>query len=182
MVSSRPLISKSSSPCTNPSVTVPRAPIIIVITVTFMFLSFFNSLARSRYLSLFAFFQFYPKVNRNDKVHYSAGSLFLLTITRSGHLAEIRWSFCILKSFRSLCVPFSMPSSGLYIYHLFVWSNLSFLHNSQWITLPPKTRPVLYSFCANLLHSLIMWLTVSSLSPQNLHLLFSYVLSIFALE
>ena len=34
------------------------------------------------------------------KIHYSAGSLFfmlLLTITRSGRLAEIRWSFFYIK-------------------------------------------------------------------------------------
>ena len=37
MVSTRPLISQSSSPFNNPLVTVPRVPIIIVITVTFMF-------------------------------------------------------------------------------------------------------------------------------------------------
>ena len=41
--------------------------------------------------------------------------------------------------------------------------------------------PVLYSFCANLPHSLIMWLMVSSLSPHSLHLLFCCVLSILAL-
>ena len=40
MVSTRPLISKSSSLSTNPLVTVPRAPITIGITVTFMFHSF----------------------------------------------------------------------------------------------------------------------------------------------
>ena len=48
MVSTRPLISKSSSPYTHYLVTVPRAPITIV-----MFHSFFNSLTRSRFLSLF---------------------------------------------------------------------------------------------------------------------------------
>ena len=37
------------------------------------------------------------------------------------------------------------------------------------------------TFCASLLHSLSMWLMVSSLSPHNLHLLFCCVLSIFAL-
>ena len=42
-------------PFNNPLVTVPRAPIIIDINVTFMFNSFFNSLARSRYLSFFSF-------------------------------------------------------------------------------------------------------------------------------
>ena len=44
MVSTRPVISKSSSLWINPSVTVPRAPITIGIIVTFMFHSFFNSL------------------------------------------------------------------------------------------------------------------------------------------
>ena len=39
---------------------------------------------------------------------------------------------------------------------------------------------VFYSFCASLLHSLRMQLTVSFLSLQNLHLLFCSVLSIFA--
>ena len=37
MVSTRPLISKSSTSFINPSVTVPRAPIIIGIKVTYMF-------------------------------------------------------------------------------------------------------------------------------------------------
>ena len=39
----------------------------------------------------------------------------------------------------------------------------------------------LYSFCANLLLSLIMWLIVSSLSPHSLHLLLCCVLSVLAL-
>ena len=38
----------------NPLVTMPKAPITISIIVTFMFQSFFNSLARSRYLYLFS--------------------------------------------------------------------------------------------------------------------------------
>ena len=49
--STRPLISKSSSSCTNPLLTVPRAPITIGITVTFTFHNFFNSQARLKYLS-----------------------------------------------------------------------------------------------------------------------------------
>ena len=69
----------------------------------------------------------------------------------------------------------------LCIYHLFIWSNFNFFHNSRWITLPTQSCLVLNSFCANLLHSLIMWLVVLSLSPHNLHLLFSCVLSILAL-
>ena len=37
MVSTRPLIFKSSSPCTNPLVIVPRATITIVKIITYMF-------------------------------------------------------------------------------------------------------------------------------------------------
>ena len=54
MVSTRPPTSKSSSPFSNPLVTVPNAPITIGIIVTCMFHSFFNCLARSRYLSFFS--------------------------------------------------------------------------------------------------------------------------------
>ena len=55
MVSTRPQISKFSRPYNNPLVTVPKAPITIGIIITFMLHSFFNSLARSRYLSLFSY-------------------------------------------------------------------------------------------------------------------------------
>ena len=54
MVSTRPPTSKSSRPFNNPLVTVLRAPITIGIIVVFMFHRFFNSLARSRYLSFFS--------------------------------------------------------------------------------------------------------------------------------
>ena len=170
IVSTRPLTSKSSRPFNNPLVTVPNAPITIGTIVNFMFHSFFNSLARSRYLSYFSLsFRF---------ILWSAGTaksiilqilFLLLIIMRSGLLAGIRWSVCILKSHRSLCESFSRTGAGLCIYHLFVWSNWNFLHISQ-------SCFALYSFCANLLHSLIMWLIVSSLSPHSVHLLFCCVL------
>ena len=53
MVSTGPVIFKPSGSCTSPLVAVPRAPITIGI-VTFMFHSFFNCQARSRYLSFFS--------------------------------------------------------------------------------------------------------------------------------
>ena len=106
MVSTRPSTSKSSRPFNNPLVTVPKAPITIGTIVTFMFHSFFNSLARSMYLSLFSHsFSF---------ILWSAGTakttilqiffffFLLLIIIRSGFLAEIRWSVCISKSHWSL--------------------------------------------------------------------------------
>ena len=58
IVSTRPPTSKSSGPFNNPLEIVPKAPITIGTIVTFMFHSFFNSLARSRYLSFFSHFFF----------------------------------------------------------------------------------------------------------------------------
>ena len=54
MISSRLATSKSSRPINNPLFTVPKAPITIGTIITIMFHSFFNSLARSRYLSFFS--------------------------------------------------------------------------------------------------------------------------------
>ena len=101
---------------------------------------------------------------------------------RYGLLAGIRWCVPMLKSHRSLCVSFSRTGARLCIYHLLVWSNLNFLHIYQWITLPTQSCLALYFFCANLLHSLIMWLIVSSLSPHSIHFLFCCVLSILAFQ
>ena len=160
--------------------TVPNAPITIGIIVTCMFHSFFNSLARSRYLSFLSYS--YIFILWSAKSTILQVLFFLLINFRSGLLTEIRWSMYISKSHRSLCVLFSRTGAGLCIYQLFIGSNLNFLHISQWITLPTQSCLVLYSFCANMLHSLIMWLMVSSLSPHNLHLLFCCVLSILALK
>ena len=54
IVSTRPPTSKSTRPFNNPFAIVPNAPITIGTIVTFMFHSFFNSLARPRYLSFFS--------------------------------------------------------------------------------------------------------------------------------
>ena len=89
-------------------------------------------------------------------------------------------SVCLSKYLRSLCLSFSRKDSGLYIYHLFVWSNVNFLHKSQRMILLTQSYLVLHCFCANLLHSLIMWLIVSPLTPHNLHLLFCCMLYILA--
>ena len=143
-----------------------------------MFHSFFSFLAR--YLSFFSHsFCFILGWAGTAKSTILQVLFFLLIIIKSALLAEIRWSVFMPKSHRSLWVSFSTTGAVLCIYHLFVWSN--FLHISQWITLPTQSCLVLYSFCANFLHSLIMWLIVSSLSPHSLHLLFCWILSILAL-
>ena len=81
MVSTRPPISKSSSPFNNHLVTVPKVPITIGIIVTFMFHSFFQFPCNVEVLIvLFAFFQFYSVVSRNIKVYNFASSLFVVVV------------------------------------------------------------------------------------------------------
>ena len=176
IVSTRTPTSESSRAFNNPQVIVPKAPFTIGTIVTFMFHSFFNSTARPRYLSFFShsfrFILWSARIAKSTIV--SVSSLFLLIIIRSGLLAWISWSVCMLKSHRNLCVSFSWTGAGLCICYLLVWSNLNFLHISQWITLPTQSCLALYSSCDNLLHSLIMWIIVSSLSPHSLHLLQSH--------
>ena len=120
-----------------------------------MFHSVFNSLARSRYLliPLFAFFQFYSMVRRDSKVHNFSSSLFFVNYNMAW--PRLGDPFVSQKSQRSLCFSFSRTDSGLCIYHLFLWSNFNFLHNSQWITLPTQSCLVLYSFWPDLLHCLL---------------------------
>ena len=181
MVSTRPPTHKSSRPFSNPLVTVQNAPITIGIIVTCMFHSFFSSLARSRYLSFHILSVLFCGQSGQQSRLFCKFSFLLLIIIKSGLLAGIRWSVRILKSHRSLCMSFSRTGVALCIYHLFVRWNLNFLHISQWITLPTQSCLALYSLCANLLDSLIMWSMVSSVSPHSLHLLFCWVLSILAL-
>ena len=137
IVSTYPPTSKPARPFKSPLVIVPKSPITIGTIVTFMFHSFFNSLARSRYLSFFS--------HSFSLILWSTGTAkstilqilyFLLIIIRSGLLAKIWWSVCMSTSHRSLCVWFSRTGAGLCIYHFLVLSNLNFLHISQWITLP----------------------------------------------
>ena len=101
IISTRPLISKSSSLFINPLVIAQSAPITTGITVTFMFHSFcFSSLVSSKYLSVFL-----PPFSFTLLSAGTAKSTFrqlfspfffffffwlLLTISMSGRLAEIR--------------------------------------------------------------------------------------------
>ena len=150
MVFTHPLISKSSSSYINPLVTVPRAPITIGITVTFMFHSFFNSLVRSRYLSFFLFaFNFTLWSGRKSKSTILQVLVFLLIIIRSGRLAEIRRSVCITHSTGQIvCL---ILQDRFWVVHIpfVLWTDFSFLHNSLWITLPTQSCLFLYTFCAN---------------------------------
>ena len=106
MVSTRPPISKSSSPFNNPFATVPKAPITIGIIVTYMSHSLPNSLARSRYIYFFSYSISFILRSAGTAKSMILQILFLLLliIIRSGFLVEIRWSVCLSKSHRSFCV------------------------------------------------------------------------------
>ena len=103
MVSTCPLISKSFSPL----VIVPSAPITIGITATFMFYCF-NSLERSRYLSLWFLFIFLYGLPRRKSLLFCRCLFLLLTISGSSPRAEIgegdpfvsqnRQEFCVSHS------------------------------------------------------------------------------------
>ena len=124
MVSTRPPTSTSSSPFSNPLVTVPNAPITIGTIDTFMFHSFFfNSLARSRYLSFFSHsfsFNLWSAGAANSTILQILS--FLLIIIRSGLLAEIRWSVCCTpwEFFRSV---FHWSLSDYYFYYFIYFHN-----------------------------------------------------------
>ena len=93
MVSTRPPTSKSSRAFNNPLVTVPKAPVTIGIIVTFIFHSFFNSLARSStYLSFQVLSVLFCGLPGQQSRQFCRFSLFfLLIIIRSGLRAEIRY-------------------------------------------------------------------------------------------
>ena len=123
MVSIYSLISKSSSSFFNPFRIVPSALTTAGINVIFMSHIYFSSLARSRYLSRVSLSLIFTQWSA-----CTAGSLFLLIISRSARLAEIRGSFCTSKSHRGLGIAFPGTDVRLCRYHLFVWTNLHFLN------------------------------------------------------
>ena len=128
MVSTRSLISKTTSPNTNYLVRVPRAPIKNGCTVTSMFYSFSIPKQGSDTSLSLRFSSFYTLVCWDSNVH-NFGSSFFCWLS----LDLVFWSVCISKSQIILSFSFYGIDSGLRIYHLFVLSNLNFLHNSQLI-------------------------------------------------
>ena len=154
MVSTRPLISKSSSPISillwlyrvchlqlvlpSPSCSVDFSFLLqgLCTYPSFCFLSVLTCGQPERQVPLFGRF-----------------SCFVVDNHWSGLQAEITRLVCILKSKGILCVSFSRTDFRLCISHLFVGSNFYFLHKSQWIIFPTQSRLILYSFCSNLLCS-----------------------------
>ena len=137
-VSTRPIISKSSSPCTNPLVTVSRAPIRVSIILTFMFHRFFSITWQvwGTYLSFCILSILLCGPPGQQCPQSFKFSLFLLIIKRSYRLTEIRRYVCFSKSQRSHL------QRRFGIYHLFAWSNFKLLAQ---LTVDHLEHPVLPS-------------------------------------
>ena len=134
MVSIHQPTSKSFSLFNNPLVIVPKAPITIGIIVTCMFHSFFNSLARSRYLSFF-----------------SHSFSFILWSVGTAKSTILQFLFFLLLLLIIIWPRLGHPSvcqspRGVYVCYF-----LRQVHISLWITLPTQSCLVLYSFCIRLL-------------------------------
>ena len=165
MVSTRPPTSKSSSPFSNPLVTVPNAPITIGIIVTCIFHSSFNSLATSRYLSLFSYSFSFIVVSWDIKVDYFASSLFLLITIKSGLLAGIRWSVCMLKSLLLLLlVVVVVVFTPLEFFTSALVDGLSLKFEWQHVSSIPRT---LLSILADLTNA-VVWIVFLFRSPPVL--------------
>ena len=147
MVTTRPLISNSSTPCSNLLVIVPIAPITNSITVTFMCHSFFQF--SGQILVLISLFVFLQPERQSPLFGWFSFFFFFCLLPR----VLVIWTRLndpfVSQNLEEFWVSFSWTDSGLCIYHLFVWSNLNFLHNFRWITLPTQLCLLLYSLCAN---------------------------------
>ena len=124
--------------------------------------------------------KFRPVVNQIGKFQCKASSFFsflffflFFSFWLKVGLAWFRWSICITKSQRLLSVSFSRTDSRLCMYHLSAWSNLNFLHNSQWTTL--LLLLLLYSL--KLYHTSVRWWSFSGVWETA----FPYVYGIFSL-
>ena len=156
IVSTRPPTSKSFRPFNNPLVIVPKAPITIGTIVTFMFHSFFNSLARSRYLSFFSLsFRFILWSARTAKstILQILFFFFFVNYYEVWSSGGIMWSVCILKSRRSLLSLLSLLLlNTLWVFHTSfgwwaftkVWVAVG-LVRSQWLSILANTLVVIVS-------------------------------------
>ena len=146
------LISQSSSSFSISLRIIPSPPISISITVTSMFRSFFNYLGRYIYLSIcWLFFQFYSVVFRDGKIQNSAGSIFV-----DYQNVWLSLAIRLNQKFKNYLVSLFLQD-GFLVVHIpfFGWANLNSFDNSHWVTFPTQPYLVLYTFCINLLHSLL---------------------------
>ena len=119
MVSTRAPTSKSSSPFSNPWVSVSNTPITVV---TCMFDFFFYFLAMTKYLSFFSHsFSFILwSAGTTKSAILQAPLLFVGLLLGTVFWPRLGDPPVRQSPLRSLCVSFSRTGAGLCIYHLFV--------------------------------------------------------------
>ena len=148
-----------------------------------MFHSFFSSLSRSWYLSLFSLsfsFTLWSAGTAKSTIRQVLFIFFFYFVDEHEIWPSDRDQVICLYLKILEKYAFLIFHDGFWVAHIPFVHVVKFklLRNSVWITSPTQVCLVLYSFCVN---QLIIWLIASSLSPQNQHLIFSSVLSIFAL-
>ena len=173
MVSTRPLISKSPSPWTNPFMTEPGVPVTTDITVIIIFHSFgffFPLLRQGQGTYLFFRFTSILLCGQPEQQSPQFGLFtFFFSWLSLGQVVWPRFDYLfITQNPKEFCLIFP-DGFQVVTYYLFVWSNLNFLHTSQWITSPTLLCLVLYSLCANLLHSFIIIIISLSVSFSQQH-------------
>ena len=146
MVSIRPPISNSSRTLSQPLGTVQIEPNTSGITAPLCFTAFLVLWQSPKLVSLLTFFDYHFVVRQDVKLNSTPSSLYLLIITRSGLYVSQNPS------------EFYVSQDRFWFVHLVGWSNYIVLHNSKWILFLTLLCLVLYSFCASLLHSLIIWI------------------------
>ena len=157
IVSTRPPISKSSRPFNYPLVIVPKAPITIGTIVIFMFHSFFNSLARSRYLSFFSD----SKVGFDLSCSFSVLSVLHSMFPYDGSLVFSLFTILFTFSTFVFCSCDSVSSVSLgSVAFLFSIVGSSFLVCCFWMASLDVTGIVLSCFC-------VFWCISSISRPEN---------------
>ena len=130
----------------------------------------------------FRFLLFFSVVCLNGNFHYSASFIFCCWLS----LCLVIWprlgNPLVSQNPREVCASYSQGQNLVCAYTNCSYGQISISYIiSSGLYFLAQSCLVLYSFCVNLLHSLIIWLIVSSLLTHNLYWLFCCVLSIFDL-
>ena len=147
-----------------------------------MFNRFFNSLARSRYLSIFShsfsFILWSARTAQSTVLQVLFFYWLLLGLVFWPRLSDP--CVCISPIGVYVCHSLGQVLGCAYTISSCGQIKISCISPSVLPCRPIRVMSYIW-FCAKLLHLLIIWLMVSSLSPYRLHFLFCCVLSILAL-